>query len=625
MSKRAVVSGVSSRTSPMGVDNTTFMVEKMGAECAPLQFIRELTQNAIEGIRELGPNASGEVVWDVARHHYQLTGTYKLAIIDTGIGMTGVEMVERIKHLFCSSPSREQSRYANFGVGGKISALPHNPEGLMYFSWKGGRGYVAHLWRDPETQEYGLKKWTWRDGTVEEWGYIEDAVKPSQICDHGTMVVLLGSSEDDNTMQPPAGTPMPSRWILRYLNSRYFRFWNGVSVRAREGWERPEEDTRHNFLREVHGQAPWLEKSAIYSGTKELRTATAHWYILRADVDDDSGHVAGGGHVAALYQNELYEMVAGRAGVAKLQAFGIIFGCDRVVLYLEPKSDTDEGKVEANTARTQLIRKSEPLPWAEWAAEFREDLPDRLQELMEEIGSKTIPDNHRDAIRDRLKRLKDLFRFSRYRRSLTGKQRIDEKALGTAGKAAGKGSGSDADGSGSGGASGSSRAGKAGDVYALFLETQGGVNADEVEAPDEPDAVWVQIEDGTRSHNDMEDRAAKYLLEQNKLLINGDFRVFTDMVDRWTKKYRHVPGARNSVVKVVQEWFEQQLIEAVMSAHALRQSGEWTLEDCKELWKEEALTAAVLPRYHVDFAISRALGSRLGTLKEQGSFVAAKA
>lgn len=43
-----------------------------------------------------------------------------------------------------------------------------------------------------------------------------------------------------------------------------------------------------------------------------------------------------GGHVAALYQNELYELVYGRGGTARLMNFGVIFGTDRVVLYWEP-------------------------------------------------------------------------------------------------------------------------------------------------------------------------------------------------------------------------------------------------------------------------------------------------
>ena len=43
-----------------------------------------------------------------------------------------------------------------------------------------------------------------------------------------------------------------------------------------------------------------------------------------------------------------------------------------------------------------------------------------------------------------------------------------------------------------------------------------------------------------------------------------------------------------------------QLIDAVMSALALKQGGKWSFEEIKQLWSEESLTAAVLPRYHID-------------------------
>ena len=117
---------------------------------------------------------------------------------------------------------------------------------------------------------------------------------------------------------------------------------------------------------------------------------------------------------------------------------------------------------------------------------------------------------------------------------------------------------------------------------------------------------------------DLEDRAAKYLPQQDLIQANADFRVFNDMVDRWCGRYKNVPGARDVIKDVVQEWFEQQLVESVMGAHALRDARQWTFEDVQRLWSEEALTAAVLPRYHVDVAVKRSLGAKLGTLKEKG-------
>ena len=88
------------------------------------------------------------------------------------------------------------------------------------------------------------------------------------------------------------------------------------------------------------------------------------------------------------------------------------------------------------------------------------------------------------------------------------------------------------------------------------------------------------------------------------------------MVDRWAKRYSHAPGSRAVIEQVVQEWFEQELMEAVMGAQALRGSAQWTVEDFDRILSEEALTAVVLPRYHIDNNIKRALGAKLGTLKE---------
>ena len=51
----------------------------------------------------------------------------------------------------------------------------------------------------------------------------------------------------------------------------------------------------------------------------------------------------------------------------------------------------------------------------------------------------------------------------------------------------------------------------------------------------------------------------------------------------------------------------------------LRDSRQWSLEDVQRLWSEEALTTAMLPRYHVDIVIKRTLGAKLGSLKEKMS------
>jgi hypothetical protein len=424
------------------------------------------------------------------------------------------------------------------------------------------------------------------------------------------MVILVGNDDDENSTQAPPGTPMPSRWILRYLNGRYFRFPKGIAVKAREGWELPRGDS-HNFLRTVTGMKPWLDKNCTHASTVELISATAHWWILNEKLDLDAGHQISGGHMAALYQDELYEVQGGRGGVARLQAFGVIFGHQRVVIYVEPRNGR-ENRVVANTARTNLLLNDEPLPWVEWAAEFRVAMPEPIKRLVDEVSATSTGHDHRQSIRERLKQVLDLFKFSRYRPAATGSATIDESTL--VGTARDQDTGTT---SSNGGGKRGGAGGAAGDIYALFQTPIGSPGEEIRSAIPEPKTDWISVKDGTRVAPDLEDRAAKYLPEQNLLMANADFRVFTDMVERWCQRYSHAPGARTVVESAVHEWFEQQLVEAIMGALALRGSSQWTMQDLQKVWSEEALTAAVLPRYHVDINVKRALGAKIGSLKDQ--------
>lgn len=69
------------------------------------------------------------------------------------------------------------------------------------------------------------------------------------------------------------------------------------------------------------------------------------------------------------------------------------------------------------------------------------------------------------------------------------------------------------------------------------------------------------------------------------------------------------------VTEVAQEWFEQSLVEAVLSSNALRDAQHWSIDDVRQLLSEEGLTAVVLPRWHIEQSIKRALGSTFGALR----------
>src|SRR5436190_11039161 len=145
----------------MTVHNIGFLLDRLGQDCHPLQFVRELTRNSIEAIQRTG--LPGTIVWDCEPVIFEHEGVRKLCIIDTGDGMTGDEMVRFINQL--SSSVSEQSFRGNYGVGAKIAAATRNPAGVSYFSWKDGQGSMIRLYRDDLTGQYGLKQWERSDKT----------------------------------------------------------------------------------------------------------------------------------------------------------------------------------------------------------------------------------------------------------------------------------------------------------------------------------------------------------------------------------------------------------------------------------------------------------------------------
>ena len=95
-------------------------------------------------------------------------------------------------------------------------------------------------------------------------------------------------------------------------------------------------------------------------------------------------------------------MVSGRQGVARLQSFGVIFGHNRVVIYLEPHNgDSQAFNIEYSS--DAIADNGEVLPWADWAAEFRENMPRPIAELVDRVAAAASGSDHKQTIRERLK------------------------------------------------------------------------------------------------------------------------------------------------------------------------------------------------------------------------------
>jgi hypothetical protein len=83
------------------------------------------------------------------------------------------------------------------------------------------------------------------------------------------------------------------------------------------------------------------------------------------------------------------------------------------------------------------------------------------------------------------------------------------------------------------------------------------------------------------------------------------------------RSYEGYPGVERTVPEVVKEWYSQQLVEVVLGIVAVRGSAKWTPTQIDQALSEEALTAAIMPRYNLFQQVSRVLGTKLGSLKER--------
>ena len=377
----------------------SFLLERMGADCAPLQYLREFIQNCIDSFLRNG--LSGEIVIDVDKPFLDNFDRRKLSITDNAGGMDRDEIVTFINAL--SMPGGTQAKNANYGIGAKIAGGLANPAGIIFQSWKHGKGHMVQLWKDPDTGAYGLKEFT--DSSTSWLVEMNDKYKPDIIDQHGTKVILLGTCDTDDTTivgDVPAGVER-KKWVPFYLNTRYFKFPSNITIRSfpNDPWSRVIKGMQHHLN----------EKSEI-SGKAVLIDANIHWWILKKDTSEKKNARGDAcietSHIATLYQNELYGLKTGNAGKALLNQFGIIYGSKRVVLYAEP---TDRA-VTSDTARSCLKIDGQDLPWEEWGTVFRNNMPMQLVELEESEAATTSSLANIDDIKRLLSNVMDYFKFS---------------------------------------------------------------------------------------------------------------------------------------------------------------------------------------------------------------------
>ena len=172
--------------------------------------------------------------------------------------------------------------HEHFGVGAKIASLPWNPEGMVVISYKEGRGSMIWILLDPDSGDFELMEFD-IDGEkscVIEPQLIDEidwsAVRPHWLKSHGTVVVLLGSEDNrDTVVGNPAAGEKSIKGLSIYLNSR---FWNltdrdvkVAELRSERKSQWPQssddkDDTRRPNNRQIRGAEFYLKSVAAPRG-----------------------------------------------------------------------------------------------------------------------------------------------------------------------------------------------------------------------------------------------------------------------------------------------------------------------------------------------------------------------
>jgi hypothetical protein len=366
-------------------------------------------------------------------------------------------------------------------------------------------------------------------------------------------------------------------------------------------------------LQTVRGAKALFDHYSSARGTVRLATADAHWWVFDSPGQTSKDMSSRGGRTCLtgiVFQDEVYIQRTPPASRRILAGFGVVFGAEHVVIYIEPREPLD---IRADTARSRIIINGEDVEeanwWEIWGTEFRSKMPDQIRVKIDEIMAKTDRDPEgkiRDRIVERLRRIRELLRPSRYRRDPAGPVLAQGSAIG------GNSGFRDQPAHGAGTQKGGGRrGGRSSDDYLADLVVSDGENASPVVAnTQEPEVKWISRSEGTREEDELDDRAAEIadnVLTGNLIKANADFRGYLDIVRFFSREFNPAgdEAIERKIAEYVQEWMAVQLVEVVMTVRNLMNGRTWTRREIEEALSPQALTAVVLARFHLVERVKR--------------------
>ena len=367
--------------------NPTENLRRFSRNMHPMQFVREIYQNAIE--------AGATKV--IAYHDKQFLdmGIKKLCFSDNGPGMSAEQMAIYLTQ-YNSSSKGSGGVHDNFGIGVKATTLVTNPYGVVFLSWTKEEPHGNMLWftYDEASSKVFIKpcEVTYFDEDGDEQTEVLEVEVPSinrsvnvinlaeleefhphgwqgikwweckqaaKVKESGFVVMLLGKNHQDSC---DAITAYSLRKYMsqRYLETSYEDIVKGKKITiplTLMDWV----DTTRNARGLISSLKPFIEDTdmIVSSEGSKIRVIYFHDGKKAARISDYSGGEVTKGFSALCYRNELYMQTTGKTNA---RSWGITSDSviRKVVIIVTPperapRADGLEVGIYPNDTRDRLL------------------------------------------------------------------------------------------------------------------------------------------------------------------------------------------------------------------------------------------------------------------------------
>lgn len=399
------------KAEPLNIRDKRFLINRLIEQAPVSTLVREFFKNADESavLAETG-NRRIEI------YPTTIDGVRKLTFWNTGVGMDDRELKQATD--LSSSINKEMALDGNFGIGAKVSGLTMSREGIRYRSCKSGIVNEVTIGFDADEGTYVRFPVELPDGSSDTVYDVTDVAREAgqDTAFDWTEVVLLGQSEDHDTVAEPLGKgkSLDRSFIPSAIFRRFARFGEGVEVRVdvamtKGGGKGETGRTRRlKTLEDVVDELPNHERVEAPGGEVIVHYIhdpkhERHSHSLSALANPATSSTT---FCALVHKGERYDIKSKKAWSAAAPNFGIPFGSKVLTIEIELADNV----AMPNQYRDGLTWPDDrsPMIAEDFDAYVRELMPEWVREVIRSESPSS--DDNLDDLQTDLQKLLDEFR-----------------------------------------------------------------------------------------------------------------------------------------------------------------------------------------------------------------------